>query len=136
MKYSDIDVYVVLFKMYKLYQATTRKSKTPQDHALQYFDTYYKPLYGDRWPSVRLALLSQQKYCAVVNNFGDVSDTCVNLMSAGADDVVQVARSLTLKRTRRQQDQRDKATLDAANDTPGDSRPNLHGYELISGCRF
>lgn len=39
--------------------------------ALDYFDIALLPVYQNRWRSIRLALLSKQKYVAVVNSFAD-----------------------------------------------------------------
>lgn len=39
------------------------------DHALNHFDGYYSKVYGSRWPSIRLGLLSPNKFAAVVNPF-------------------------------------------------------------------
>ena len=41
--------------------------KTPSVLALDHFDFYYGPMFGKKWPSVRLGLLSPNKYIAVVN---------------------------------------------------------------------
>lgn len=41
----------------------------------EYFDTAYPPVYRRQWPSIRLALLSKQKYMAVVNNFANFEPT-------------------------------------------------------------
>ena len=62
--------------------------KQPSALALQYFDTYYKPVYGPLWPSMRIALLSQQKYCALINNFADSDSALISLIESGADDFV------------------------------------------------
>lgn len=47
----------------------TKPLRTPTMLALDYFDFYYKPLYGKRWPSTRLGLLTPHKYIAIVNRF-------------------------------------------------------------------
>jgi hypothetical protein len=59
-----------------LFQSVAAKKKYPVDKALEHFDDFYKTVFGRKWPSIRLALLSPRKYCAVINNFGD-SDTAV-----------------------------------------------------------
>lgn len=69
-------------------QATTEKRKSPSELALSYFDTYYKPVYGPLWPSMRIAMLSQQKYCALINNFADSESALISLIESGADDFV------------------------------------------------
>lgn len=60
-----------------LFQSVLAKKKHPMDRALEHFDDFYKTVFGRRWPSIRLALLSPHKYCAVINNFGD-SDIAVS----------------------------------------------------------
>jgi hypothetical protein len=60
-----------------LFQSDLAKKKYPVNRALEHFDDFYKAVFGSRWPSIRLALLSPRKYCAVINNFGD-SDIAVS----------------------------------------------------------
>ncbi|KAI6184370.1 5-methylcytosine rRNA methyltransferase NSUN4 [Aphelenchoides bicaudatus] len=48
--------------------AAVRPDKTPSMFALDHFDFYYGPLYGPKhWPSIRLGLLSPNKFVAVLN---------------------------------------------------------------------
>ncbi|XP_068231537.1 5-methylcytosine rRNA methyltransferase NSUN4 isoform X2 [Palaemon carinicauda] len=60
-----------------------KRTKTPKvlntQRALEYFDIAYPPIYGSRWPSIRLALLSKPKYISVVNNFTDYKGTIQKL---------------------------------------------------------
>ena len=53
--------------------------KTHIERALDHFDDFYGNFYGNLWPSVRLAMLSTPKYCALVNNYGDSDDTIAKL---------------------------------------------------------
>lgn len=46
-------------------------AQKPCDLALAYFDDHYFKAYNDRWPSMRLGLLSKNKPCALVNNFAN-----------------------------------------------------------------
>lgn len=46
-----------------------RQQKTPSMLALDHFDFYYAPLFGKKWPSIRLGLLCQHKFVAVMNRF-------------------------------------------------------------------
>lgn len=39
--------------------------------ALEYFDFFYGATFKDEWHSMRLAMLTGQKYMAVVNNYSD-----------------------------------------------------------------
>ncbi|XP_063244298.1 5-methylcytosine rRNA methyltransferase NSUN4 [Bacillus rossius redtenbacheri] len=63
------------------------KKKFPKDKALEHFDDFYKTVYGKKWPSIRLALLSPHKYCALVNNFGDTEDILKHFQNQGALNV-------------------------------------------------
>nr|CAD7597791.1 unnamed protein product [Timema genevievae] len=60
------------------------KKKFPKDKALQHFDDFYKNVYGEKWPSIRIALLSPHKYCALINNFGDTQQIMTHLENQGA----------------------------------------------------
>lgn len=74
-------------------QASTQPKKTPCDLALDHFDLYYKPVFARRWPSIRVALLSQPKYCALINNFAaDREMIQLDLAELGADDFIRAAR--------------------------------------------
>ncbi|XP_054269648.1 5-methylcytosine rRNA methyltransferase NSUN4-like [Macrosteles quadrilineatus] len=72
--------------------ATKRKKKTSVDTAIEYFDTVYGPLFEKRWPSIRLALLSPHKYCAVVNNYNEPDKTCTELENIGAINIREMFR--------------------------------------------
>lgn len=62
---------------------------TNTQRALEYFDVAYAPVYGTRWPSVRLALLSKPKYIAVLNNFASYEET-IERFQVSAGQLVQV----------------------------------------------
>lgn len=68
-----------------------KKEKVPQitniARAQEYFDRAYPPVYGPRWPSIRLALLSKQKYVAAVNNFANHENTIEKFQELGAVDI-------------------------------------------------
>ncbi|XP_028284418.1 5-cytosine rRNA methyltransferase NSUN4 [Parambassis ranga] len=49
--------------------AATRPKFPPTKLALQHFDATYSVQLGKLWPSVRVALLSERKYGALLNNF-------------------------------------------------------------------
>uniref|UniRef100_A0A1I7TF55 NOL1/NOP2/Sun domain family member 4 n=1 Tax=Caenorhabditis tropicalis TaxID=1561998 RepID=A0A1I7TF55_9PELO len=49
--------------------AKTKPLKTPSALALDHFDFYYGPLFGKKWPSIRLGLLSPNRYLAVMNTW-------------------------------------------------------------------
>ncbi|RCN30716.1 hypothetical protein ANCCAN_23506 [Ancylostoma caninum] len=54
--------------------AKTRPLKTPSAVALDHCDFYYGPMFGKRWPSIRLGLLTPNKYIAVMNTFSKSCD--------------------------------------------------------------
>ncbi|CAG9534755.1 unnamed protein product [Cercopithifilaria johnstoni] len=56
-------------KMFKEKCAKIRPLKTPTMIAMANFDFYYGPVYGSQWPSIRLGLLTPNKYFAVLNKF-------------------------------------------------------------------
>jgi hypothetical protein len=52
------------------------EKKLSKNQALEYFDFYYGPLFGLEWNKIRLALLTGQKYVALINNYSEsMSDT-------------------------------------------------------------
>lgn len=60
-----------------------KKKKTVTHKALNSFDDFYGSVYGTRWKSIRIALLSEHKYIALVNNFGDTDNICTALENDG-----------------------------------------------------
>lgn len=50
-------------------------------------DDFYGSVFGNRWKSIRVALLSENKYVSMINNFGDREKTCTALESAGAVNI-------------------------------------------------
>ncbi|KAL3881973.1 hypothetical protein ACJMK2_028355 [Sinanodonta woodiana] len=88
--------YVNLFigqrRFYKQKWVMHRKKKTHTELALNHFDTFYNPVYNKLWPSIRLALLSPQKYGAIINNFSNNADNIESkLCQMGAKNAVQMA---------------------------------------------
>lgn len=59
------------------------KKKHPVDRALSNFDDFYGSVFGNRWRGIRAALLTEHKYIALVNNFGDTEKTCEELELEG-----------------------------------------------------
>uniref|UniRef100_A0A8D8M1X6 NOL1/NOP2/Sun domain family member 4 n=1 Tax=Cacopsylla melanoneura TaxID=428564 RepID=A0A8D8M1X6_9HEMI len=70
--------------------ANKLRKTNPANLALKHFDETYQKMFKHEWPSVRLALLTQNKYVALVNNFGDVEQTMEQLENLGALNVRQV----------------------------------------------
>ncbi|XP_074077626.1 5-cytosine rRNA methyltransferase NSUN4 isoform X4 [Macrotis lagotis] len=60
--------------------------------ALQNFDMNYKVQFGDLWPSIRVSLLSEQKYGALVNTFSTWDQTTHELEQLEAKDFVMEAQ--------------------------------------------
>lgn len=60
------------------------KKKLPTDYAINHYDTFYDKVYGRKWQSIRLALLSANKYGAIVNNYAQPDELEVNLRVEGA----------------------------------------------------
>ncbi|XP_013377045.1 PREDICTED: 5-methylcytosine rRNA methyltransferase NSUN4 isoform X2 [Chinchilla lanigera] len=61
--------------------------------ALQNFDMTYSVQFGDLWPSIRVSLLSEQKYGALVNNFAAWDHVSAKLKQLSAKDFVSEAVS-------------------------------------------
>ncbi|NXK55155.1 NSUN4 methyltransferase, partial [Chauna torquata] len=59
--------------------------------ALHHFDTNYSLQLQDRWPSIRVSLLCEQKYGALVNNFACVDHVTQELELQNATDFVSEA---------------------------------------------
>lgn len=62
-------------------------AKVNKTKALENLDKHYGEFYGSKWNSMRLALLSRPKYCALVNNFANYTDTILHLKSLGCTDI-------------------------------------------------
>lgn len=72
-----------------------RKKQAPKDRALASFDDFYGSVFGPKWKSIRLGLLCDNKYIAMVNNFGDTPETIKRLEGEGAmnlKDVLEVTK--------------------------------------------
>ncbi|KAM9323505.1 5-cytosine rRNA methyltransferase NSUN4 [Pholidichthys leucotaenia] len=71
----------------KLKWATTQPKQAPTRVALQHFDANYSIQLGPLWPSVRVALLCQQKYGALINNFS-LDDALTEFRAQGCTDFI------------------------------------------------
>ncbi|XP_069088854.1 5-methylcytosine rRNA methyltransferase NSUN4 isoform X2 [Pleurodeles waltl] len=56
--------------------------------ALQNFDMNYSVQFGEQWPSIRIALLSEMKYGALVNNFAETEKVMQELEHLNAKDFI------------------------------------------------
>uniref|UniRef100_A0A8C5K1V3 5-cytosine rRNA methyltransferase NSUN4 n=1 Tax=Jaculus jaculus TaxID=51337 RepID=A0A8C5K1V3_JACJA len=73
--------------------ATTEPKFPASRLALQNFDMTYSVQFGDLWPSIRVSLLSEQKYGALVNNFAAWDNVSAKLKRLSAKDFVNEAIS-------------------------------------------
>merc|ERR1719483_794817 len=80
----------------------------PTNIALNHFDQFYSTVYKARWSSMRLGLLTQQKYAVMVNNFGDSEDTIAKLKDLGC---VDINKEFTLAREQQEQFVRFKSVM-------------------------
>jgi len=70
-----------------------KKKTTRCQLAISHFDLHYKPVYDLQWPSVRAALLSKSKHCALINSFAsDSKKIGMSLAELGAHDFIWTAR--------------------------------------------
>lgn len=63
------------------------KAKTSIDRALEHFDDFYHSVFGSSWPGIRASLLTENKFAAVVNNYGDAESVKQELELLGAINV-------------------------------------------------
>ena len=74
-----------LLVLFYFIQSAYRRPEDNSDRALKYFDSYYGSVYGEQWPSMRLAMLCRKQHCAMVNRFSSESEKTIrNLASSGA----------------------------------------------------
>ncbi|CAP24697.2 Protein CBG03881 [Caenorhabditis briggsae] len=87
--------------------AKTKPLKTPSALALDHFDFYYGPLFGKKWPSIRLGLLSPNRYLAVMNTMSrdwephdeiladmGAKDLLASIRGKTEDDIIEAKRQL------------------------------------------
>ncbi|XP_029930277.1 5-cytosine rRNA methyltransferase NSUN4 isoform X2 [Myripristis murdjan] len=67
--------------------ATTQPKSPPTSLALQYMDATYSLQLGQQWPSVRVSLLCEKKYGALLNNFSHES-ALADLQAQGCMDFI------------------------------------------------
>lgn len=114
-----------------------KKGKAPRvtntKRALEYFDVAYPPIYGSRWPSIRLALLSKSKYISVVNNFANYDKTIEKFQELGAMDI-RPRYTAMLERVKARKNKEDnqspsqlenESSQQDENETPVKIRPSL-----------
>nr|XP_033772460.1 5-methylcytosine rRNA methyltransferase NSUN4 isoform X2 [Geotrypetes seraphini] len=79
-----------------LFMATTLPRIPCTKLALRNFDMNYSLQFGDRWPSIRIGLLSEQKYCALINNFAQTEKVIQELELLNAKDFIYESRQRSL----------------------------------------
>ncbi|MCJ8745291.1 hypothetical protein PDJAM_G00128630 [Pangasius djambal] len=88
-KFKDSVCFIQRRNRVKTKWASTR-AKVPATYlALQHFDATYKNYFGELWPSVRIGMLSEQKYGALMNNFASNADVISTLQSQGCRDFIR-----------------------------------------------
>ncbi|XP_077134563.1 5-cytosine rRNA methyltransferase NSUN4 [Ranitomeya variabilis] len=78
---------------YKKKWATSFVGSSSPRLALHFFDVTYGLQFGDVWPSVRIALLSEQKYGALINKFSSADGVTHGLRSRNATDFLAEVRA-------------------------------------------
>lgn len=63
---------------------------TNPERALEHFDDFYKSVFGPKWPGIRAAMLTENKFAAIVNNYGDAELTKQNFELSGAVNIRKV----------------------------------------------
>ncbi|KAM4641546.1 5-cytosine rRNA methyltransferase NSUN4 [Discoglossus pictus] len=74
--------------------ATTLPTIPCSRQALHYFDMNYSVQYGALWPSIRVSLLCEQKYGALVNNFSQKETIMQKLSALNATDFISEAQHI------------------------------------------
>lgn len=84
----------ILF-VFTVHQASTRAKVPATNLALQHFDATYKNYFRELWPSVRIGMLTEQKYGALMNNFASNADVISTLQSQGCRDFIRDTREIS-----------------------------------------
>lgn len=89
-----------------------RNQAIAKDRALEHFDDFYQSVFGPKWPRTRAALLTEHKFAAIVNNFGDVEDTKTSIEYNGAVNVRNVFEVFKYDDTAAEEDVTHKGTIE------------------------
>lgn len=69
-------------------------------------EAFYKPVFKERWPSIRISLLTTSKYCALLNNFNSenekVEKYLTDLGTYNAMEKAKLARAKYLEKENQQ----------------------------------
>lgn len=85
LKKNNLSFQIVRLKSSKA--SRERSIETAKMKALEHFDDLYGKVFEKKWPSIRLGLLSKQKYVAVLNNYGDKDKAANFLEKHGAINI-------------------------------------------------
>ncbi|KXJ77388.1 hypothetical protein RP20_CCG007692 [Aedes albopictus] len=77
-------LFFIRSKHSKTHWSQAQKKQFTKDRALENFDDFYGQVFGKQWKSIRVALLTEHKYMALVNQFGDNEKTTAFLQADGA----------------------------------------------------
>lgn len=83
LKTRNLNLRQLRWKSGKPRWSVVQRKKHNTDRALENFDDFYGSVFGIRWKNMRAALLTEHKYVAMVNNFGDTEQTCSQLEMDG-----------------------------------------------------
>ncbi|XP_077076646.1 5-cytosine rRNA methyltransferase NSUN4 [Siphateles boraxobius] len=98
--------------------AATRPKFPSTELALHNFDTTYSMQFKDLWPSIRVAMLCEQKYGALINSFSSEPHIITELEAQGCKDFISIGCSSNEVHQRSQEDSttshRDSTELEPA----------------------
>lgn len=89
-RYSNFEYEVKALNSFCTFQSTLQKKVFPIDRALESFDDFYGSVFGLKWKSMRIAMLCERKYVALVNTFGDTEKTVEMMKNNGAVDIKEI----------------------------------------------
>ncbi|KAM9789539.1 5-cytosine rRNA methyltransferase NSUN4 [Neosynchiropus ocellatus] len=93
-KVRDLRCFTPRRNRVKLKWAASRPKYPPTTLALQHCDVNYGSQLGNMWPSIRVALLSERKYGALINNFSHDDSLLESLTDQGCVDFVSDTESV------------------------------------------
>jgi hypothetical protein len=112
--------------VYSFFQAKHNKEKEYKQLALEHFDHYHQHTFDERWPSIRLALLSQQKYSVIVNNYSNNCEQIgLDLIGEGSYDIIK----LGIEKHKQISNERDTKVLRPQNTLSGMNLTDIENLE-------
>lgn len=128
-----------VFTFVILAKATTSPRIPSTRMALQNFDMTYSLQFGSLWPSIRISLLSEQKYGALFNNFSDVEQVTQELEQLNAVDFIWQSRKTMQELDSMQEPEKSQPTMPPKPQTqpllslPSSISPNIKCYTFPKG---